>query len=313
MVGVSHAQPFRLERSTLIAPASNPKMLAKAAAANADAVCMDLEDAVAPDRKAEARGHVIEALNTLDFMGKIRQVRINGLDTPYAYRDLVEIVEVAGAALDLVVLPKAGGAEDIRFVATLLDQIEQATGLRRRIGIAALIETVAGVARIQDIAAADPRLESLIFGSGDFAASMHMPLETIGGADAHDEIYPGHRWHFTLQSIAVAARLNGLRAIDGPYADIQDQEGLERFARIGRAMGFDGKWCIHPRQTETVDAVYSPSEAELAYARRVMDAYAEAEAAGTGAITIDGKMVDAANLRMCRHVLAKAEGARRNS
>lgn len=303
----------RLERSTLIVPASNPRMIEKAAAARADAVCIDLEDAVAPDMKAEARTHVVDALNGLDFGGKLRQVRINGLDTPFAYRDLVEVVEGAGANLDLVVLPKAGRREDVLFVTTLLDQVEMATCLENRIGIAALIETASGIAQIQEIAGASPRLESLIFGSGDFAASMQMPLDTIGGEDENDALYPGHRWHFALQSIAVAARVHGLRAIDGPYAGIRDPEGLERFARMSRSLGFDGKWCIHPSQPETVNAVFSPGEKEIDFARRVMDAYAEAQAAGTGVITVDGKMVDAANLRMCRNVLAKAEGARRFS
>ncbi len=308
---MTEAPPIRIERSTLVVPGANPKMIAKAAAAASDAVCLDCEDAVAPDNKAEARQHVIEALQTLDFGHRLRQVRINALDTPFAYRDLVDIVEGAGAALDLIVLPKAGRADDIRFVATCLDQIEAAMAIPRRIGIAAMIETAEGLANIQQIAASSPRLESLIFGSGDFAASMQMPLETIGGEDENDRLYPGHRWHFVLQSIAVAARANGLRAIDGPYADFRDAEGLERYAKFGRVLGFDGKWCIHPGQPETVNAIYSPTQRELDHARRVMAAYAEAQAAGTGAISVDGKMVDAANLRMCRQVLARAEGARR--
>jgi len=195
----------------------------------------------------------------------------------------------------------------------LLDQVEEATGHHEPIGIAALIETAAGIANINEIAATSGRLESLVFGSGDFAASMQIPLDTIGGEDENDALYPGHRWHFALQSIAIAARVNGLRAIDGPYAGIRDPEGLERFARVSRSLGFDGKWCIHPSQPETVNAIFSPSEREVEFARRVIDTYAEAQAAGTGVITVDGKMVDAANLKMCRTVLAKAEGARRFS
>ncbi|MEL6753835.1 MAG: CoA ester lyase [Pseudomonadota bacterium] len=310
---MSKTRPFRLERSTLIVPASNPRMIEKAAAAKADAVCVDLEDAVAPTMKAEARNHVVAALNALDFGGKQRQVRINGLDTPFAYRDLIEVVEGAGDKLDLIVLPKASRREDVAFVATMLDQVEEAMGHKEPTGIAALIETAAGIDNINEIAATSARLESLIFGSGDFAASMQMPLETIGGEDENDSLYPGHRWHFALQSIAIAARVNGLRAIDGPYAGIRDPEGLERFARVSRSLGFDGKWCIHPSQPEIVNAVFSPSEREVEFARRVIDTYAEAQAAGTGAITVDGKMVDAANLKMCRTVLAKAEGARRFS
>lgn len=301
---------IRLERSTLIVPASRPAMIAKAAMARADAVCIDCEDAVAPDMKTDARVNVVEALNTLNFGDKLRQVRINALDTEYAYRDLIDIIEGAGQNLDLVVLPKANRAEDVHFVDTLLRQIETACKLPRPIGIGALIETAEGLAHIQDIAASSPRLESLIFGSGDFAASMQMPLETIGGTDSNDRLYPGHRWHFAWQAIVVAARANGLRAIDGPYADIRDSEGLDQFARMGRALGFDGKWCIHPSQPSLVDAVYSPTDAEYRHAQRVIEAYNAALEEGTGAITVDGKMVDAANLKMCRHILAKAEKAR---
>ena len=304
-------RPSRLERSTLIVPASNPAMIVKAAASQADAVCIDCEDAVAPDAKAEARGHAASALNTLDFGGKLRLVRINGLDTPFAYRDLVEIVEGAGANLDLVVVPKVCGRDEVRFVATLLEQIEAAFGLQRPIGIEALIETAAGVLNIREIVTADPRLEALIYGSGDYAASMGMPMETIGGFDAHDALYPGHRWHHVMHTIVGAARAHGLRAIDGPFAGFRDPGELERTARIARAMGFDGKWCIHPSQPAVVNAVFSPNAEEVALAREVTDAYDAATAAGRGAISVRGKMVDAANLRMCRDVLTRAALAER--
>ena len=296
----------RLERSTLVVPASNPGMIAKAAAARADAVCIDCEDAVAPNAKAEARRHVVAALTTLDFGGKVRAVRINGLDTPFAYRDLVEIVEGAGAHLDLVVVPKVGGRDEVRFVSTLLGQIEGAIGLERPIGIEALIETAAGVLNIRQIVDADPRLEALIYGSGDYAASTGMPMEVIGGFDGHDAIYPGHRWHHVMHTIVGAARAHGLRAIDGPYADFRDAAGLERAARIARAMGFEGKWCIHPSQPAVADAVFSPTPDEVAFAREIADAYDAATAGGRGAIAVRGKMVDAANLRMARETLARA-------
>lgn len=303
--------PARLERSTLIVPASNPAMIAKAASARADAICIDCEDAVAPNAKAEARGHAVRALTTLDFGGKLRLVRINGLDTPFAYRDLVEIVEGAGAQLDLVVVPKVGGRDEVRFVSTLLAQIEAACGLTRPIGVEALIETAAGVLNVREIVTSDPRLEALIYGSGDYAASVGMPMETIGGYDAHDALYPGHRWHHAMHSIVVAAHAHGLRAIDGPFAGIRDPAELERTARIGRAMGFDGKWCIHPSQPEVVDAVFSPTPDEVALAREVTAAYDAATAEGRGAISVRGKMVDAANLRMCRDTLARAAAAER--
>ncbi len=301
--------PERLERSILIVPGSNPAMIAKAATATADAVCIDLEDAVAPDAKAQARTHAVEALNALDFGGKVRLVRINGLDTPFAYRDLVEVGEGAGANLDLIVVPKVNGRDEVRFVDSFLTQIEAACGFARPIGIEALIETAAGVLNIREIVTASPRLEALIYGSGDYAASMGMPMETIGGFDANDDLYPGHRWHHVMHTLVGAARAHGLRAIDGPFADFRNAEGLERAARIGRAMGFDGKWCIHPSQPATVDAIYAPTAADIARASEVVAAYDAATAAGRGAISVGGKMVDAANLRMCRDTLARARRA----
>lgn len=298
--------PLRLERSVLLVPASNPAMIAKAAAAKADAICIDCEDAVAPDAKADGRAAAITALTTLDFGGKLKAVRINGLDTPYAYRDIVEIVEAAGAQLDLMVVPKVNGRDEVRFVDTLLTQIETATGLTRPIGIEALIETAAGALNIREIVTASSRLEALIYGSGDFAASMQMPMETIGGFGEADVQYGAHRWHHIMQTIVTAARAHGLRAIDGPFAGIKDAETLTRTARMGRAMGFDGKWCIHPSQPTAVDEIYSPTPREIAWAQAVSAAYDAARAAGRGAITVEGKMVDAANLRMCEAILVRA-------
>ena len=301
--------PDRLERSVLVVPASNPAMIAKAAGAKADAICIDCEDAVAPDQKAAARANVVQALTTLDFGTKLRQVRINGIDTPFAYRDLTEIVEGAGASLDIIVVPKANGRDELKFVDTLLTQIEAATGLTTPIGIEALIETAAGIHNIRDVVTSSPRLEALIFGSGDYAASMQMPLETIGGLDANDALYPGHRWHHPMHTIVAAARASGLRAIDGPFAGIRDPEGLDRMARIGRVMGFDGKWCIHPSQPETVDRIFAPSAKEIEIAQATLAAYAQAVAEGRGAVSYNSKMVDAANLRMCGQTMARARRA----
>ena len=307
---MSGAGAQRIARAVLIVPASSPAMIAKAAASDADEVCIDLEDAVAPDHKAAARGHVVEALRSLDFGGKTRAVRINGVDTPYAYRDVIEVVEAAGAALDTLVVPKVSGADELRFVDLLLRQIEDAAALPRPIGLEALVETAAGVLNIAAVAGATPRLEALIFGSGDFAASMQMPLETIGGFDAHDALYPGHRWHHAMQSIVTAARARGLRAVDGPYAAFKDADGLDRACAIGRALGFDGKWCIHPGQVTAVNAAYSPSSAEIGWAREVTAAYDQALAAGRGAVSVGGKMIDEASLRACRLILGRARRAR---
>jgi citrate lyase beta subunit len=295
----------RLTRSQLYVPASKPAMIAKAAASAADAVCIDLEDSVTPAEKASSRSKVIHALREVDFGRKVRMFRINALDTPFAYRDLVEVVEAAGERVDVVMIPKVGSARDLHFVDTLLTQIETNGRLTRRIGIEAQIETASGFLHAVEIASASPRLEALIFGAGDFAASMHMPSSGIGEADEHDEIYPGHRWHAVMQTIVAASRANGLRCLDGPYAGYTDAAGLARACRIALAMGFDGKQCIHPSQLAAVNATFTPSLEEVTKAGAVLKAYEAAAAAGQGAATHDGRMIDAANLRMARTILER--------
>ena len=295
----------RLSRSLLFVPGSKPAMMAKAAASEADMVCLDLEDSVVPAEKAASRAHVVRALREIDFGRRTRIVRINGLDTPFTYRDLVDVVEEAGDRIDLIMLPKAGAARDVAFVETLLTQLEAHSGLERRIGIEAQIESAAGFLNVREIASASPRLEALIFGPGDFAASMQMPSTNIGELDQHDAVYPGHRWHAVMQTIVAAARANGLRCMDGPYAAYQDASGLDKMALIARSMGFDGKQCIHPAQLATVNAVFSPTEEEVQRAERVVAAYEAAVAGGQGAASYEGRMIDAVTLRMARSILAK--------
>jgi len=295
----------RLTRSTLFVPASRPAMIAKAAASAADVVCIDLEDSVTPDEKAASRTHVVRALRDLDFGPRARMVRINALDGPFAYRDLVEIVEGAGDHLDLVMVPKAGSARDVAFVDMLLSQIESNVRVGTPIGIEAQIETARGYLDARVIAESSPRLEALVFGAGDYAASMRMPSSAIGEFDVHDEVYPGHRWHAVMHTIVAAARANGLRCMDGPYAGYTDAVGLERACRIAQSLGFDGKQCIHPAQLATVNAVFSPSEDEVRKAAAIVHAYEEAVAAGKGAATHDGRMIDAANVRMARTTLER--------
>ena len=295
----------RLTRSQLYVPASKPAMIQKAAASAADAVCIDLEDSVTPAEKATSRANVIHALKEIDFGRRVRMFRINGLDTPFAYRDLVEVVEAAGDRLDAVMIPKAGSARDIEFVDTLLTQIEAHIRLTRQIGLEAQIETASGFLHAVEIAGASPRLEALIFGAGDYAASMRMPSSAIGEADEHDEIYPGHRWHAVMHTIVAAARANGLRCLDGPYAGYTDEAGLARACQIALAMGFDGKQCIHPAQLAAVNATFTPSLQEVTKAGAVLKAYEAAAAAGQGAATHDGRMIDAANLRMARTILER--------
>ena len=295
----------RLTRSQLYVPASKPAMIQKAAASAADAVCIDLEDSVTLAEKASSRANVIRALKEIDFGRRIRMFRINALDTPFAYRDLVEVVEAAGDRLDVVMIPKAGSARDVEFVDTLLTQIEAHIRLTRPIGLEAQIETASGFLHAAEIAGASPRLEALIFGAGDYAASMRMPSSAIGEADEHDEVYPGHRWHAVMHTIVAAARANGLRCLDGPYAGYTDEAGLARACQIALAMGFDGKQCIHPAQLAAVNATFTPSLQEVTKAGAVLKAYEAAAAAGQGAATHDGRMIDAANLRMARTILER--------
>lgn len=299
--------PTRLMRTMLFVPGSKPALMAKAAASDADAVCLDLEDSVVPAEKAASRRHVVRGLLEIDFGPRVRMVRINALDGAFAYRDLVEVIEEAGDRVDLVMLPKAASPGEVEFVDRMLTQIEAHRGFTRRIGIEAQIESAAGFLHAREIAAASPRLESLIFGPGDFAASMRMPLSNIGEFDRHDELYPGHRWHAVMQTIVAAARANGLRCMDGPYAAYTDVQGLDRACLIARSLGFDGKQCIHPAQLQTVNAVFSPSEDEVDRATAVVRAYDASVAAGQGAATHDGRMIDAVSLRMARTVLDRRD------
>lgn len=300
-----HTIPPRKQRSLLFVPASNPTMIAKAAASAADAICIDLEDSVADSEKPAARVNAIHALKSLDFGSRLRIFRINPLDTQYAYRDLVEVVEAVGEHIDVVMLPKTSSPYDVAFVDTLLTQIELHRQFTRPIGIEAQIETAGGFVNIREIAGSSTRLESLIFGPGDFAASMRMPASSVGEMDQHDALYPGHRWHSAMHAIIAAARANGLRCMDGPYAGFKDAAGFERSCRIAHALGFDGKQCIHPSQLATTNEVFSPSTEEVAQAQRVVDACDEATKTGRGAASLDGKMIDAASLRMALVVLER--------
>jgi citrate lyase beta subunit len=294
----------------LAVPASNLEMARKALASAADSVFLDLEDAVAPDEKPSARKKVVRALEKLDWRSRPTIYRTNALDTPYFYRDVIEVVEEAGERLNSILIPKVQRPEDLHVAATLLFQIELAVGLEPgKIKIEGQIESAEGLLNVDDIALATERLAALHFGPGDFAASVHMPQINIGTMDEWDETYPGHRFHYALQRIVVAARSAGLRAVDGPVADYRDEEGLRQSCLIARSLGFDGKWCIHPAQIEVVNEVFSPTEREIGWAKKVVEAYEEANAAGTGAIGIDGRMIDAASIKMAQNTLDLARGA----
>ena len=291
----------------LFVPASQRRMIEKAAASTAEAVCLDLEDSVPVADKPAARASAAAAFRELDFGPRLRILRINGLDTPFAYRDLIEVVEAAAAHIDLIMLPKAGAPKDVQFVETLLTGIEAAfPGSGEPIGIEAQIETAAGFLYAREIAQASPRLRALIFGPGDYAASMRMPSASIGEPDDQDSLYPGHRWHAVMHTIVAAAHANGLRAMDGPFAAFRDAAGFAKSCRIARAMGFDGKQCIHPGQLNAVHEIFGPSAQELEHAARMVEEYNRAAAEGRGAASLDGKMIDAANVRMARVMLQRA-------
>ncbi|MGH2557909.1 MAG: HpcH/HpaI aldolase/citrate lyase family protein [Thermomicrobiales bacterium] len=294
---------MRLERSELAVPASNWRMIEKAAGLDADVAFLDLEDAVAPGEKAAARVNVVRAFRELDWGRKPRAFRANALDTPFFYRDLIDVVEGAAHRVDLVILPKARRQEDVYVVATLLGQLEMALGIEPRIGVEVQIESAEGLLNAAGIAKTSDRVEALIFGPGDYAASVGMPSESIGVADDWDATYGADRWHYAMSTIVVAARAAGVRAIDGPYADYRDPDGLRSASRKARALGYDGKWCIHPSQVPIVNDVFTPSPSEVAWARTVVSAYEAATRAGQGAVSVEGQMVDAASIRMARRVL----------
>jgi len=314
--------PVRLHRSELCVPGTNMRMLEKAPGLGADVVMLDLEDAVAPDDKPDARENVIAALRELDWGACCVSVRINGLDTHYCYRDIVDIVEQSGRFLDTVLVPKVASAGDIHLVATLLEQIEEAVGIENPIGITALIETAPGMVNLDEIAASCPeRLEALIFGVADYAASIQSHTASIGGSDAgyavltdpngdsdvDRELHWGDQWHYPLARIAVTCRAHGLRPIDGPFGDFGDADGYTVAARRASILGFEGKWCIHPSQIELANEVFSPNQRLVSRTRRIMAAMEEAAHAGKGAVSLDGRLIDAASLRMAEHLLTKIE------
>ena len=296
----------RLQRSELAVPASNPAMIDKAADSAADYVFLDLEDAVAPPEKEKARKLAIQALNDIDWAakGKTISVRINGLDTHYMYRDVVDVMEQAGDRVHTLLVPKVGVPADLYMVEAMVNQIEQGCGLSTRVGLEALIETALGMANVEAIAQFGGRLEALHFGVGDYAASLRARTTVIGGQNPD---YPGDIWHAGLARMIVACRAYGLRAIDGPFGDIADPEGYQAAAKRAAALGCEGKWAIHPTQIAAANDVFSPPEAEVTRARRIIEELRRAEAEGRGAATLDGKMIDAASEKMANNVLVMAE------
>lgn len=296
-------RPARARRSQLSVPGSSEKMLEKAAHSQADHVFCDLEDAVAPSAKVGARQKIIQALNTLDWGGKVRCVRINDVTTEWCHGDIIEVVEGAGENLDTIMLTKPYGPADVVFLDRMLTQLEKKLGLKKKIGIEVLIEEVQALQNVEAIAASSDRLECLIFGMGDYSGSQGIDVRSIGSADG----YPGDIFHYARWRITMAARAVGIVAVDGPFANFKDDEGYRTEAMRARAIGMVGKWAIHPSQIAPALEVFSPSVEDVARARKQEAAYREAEAQGLGAVQVDGVMIDVAVLRLTRNVLEKAE------
>ena len=315
---VEQATP-RLNRSELAVPGSNPKLFEKAAASDVDVVFLDLEDAVAPDEKEQARKNVIEAINDIDWGNKTLSVRINGLDTHYMYRDVVDVLEQTGERLDLFMIPKVGTAADVYAVDMLTSQVEAAVDRKKRIGFELIIEIALGMANVDAIAGASKRNESLHFGVADYAASTRARTTVIGGpnpmygvltdrdGDAPRDYHWGDMWHYAISRMVVAARANGLRPVDGPFGDFSDPDGYKAQANRAAVLGCEGKWAIHPSQVGLANEVFSPSEAEVDRARRILEAMDQAQKEGKGAVSLDGRLIDIASIKQAENLVQKAK------
>jgi malyl-CoA/(S)-citramalyl-CoA lyase len=313
---IEQAQP-RLHRSELAVPGTDPALFKKAAQSNADVIFLDCEDAVAPDDKEKARKNIIAGLNEVDWGSKTMMVRINGLDTHYMYRDVVDIVE-ACPRLDMILIPKVGVAPDVYAVDMLVTQIEAAKQRDKRIGFAVLIETALGMANVETIAQASRRLEAMSFGVADYAASTRARTTVIGGvnkdsgvltdkdADGTRQYFWTDPWHAAQTRMLVACRAYGLRPIDGPFGDFKDPDGYIAAANRAAVLGYEGKWAIHPSQIDLANQVFTPSDAEVTKARRILEAMTQAAKDGRGAVSLDGRLIDMASIRMAQALIAKA-------
>ena len=292
----------RLQRSELAVPGSSPKMFEKALNSEADFVFLDLEDAVSPNDKISARENVIKALKEMDWRGKGKtiSVRINGLDTHYMYRDVVEIMVQAGEYVDTLLIPKVGVSGDVYMVDCMVNQIEQERNLKNKVGLECLIETALGMVNIEEIAKSSSRLEALHFGVADYAASLRARTVVIGGLNPD---YPGDQWHHGLAKLVATCRAYGLRPIDGPFGDFNDSDGYIDAAKRGAAIGIEGKWAIHPSQIQHANEVFSPPVKEVEKANRIIEELKKAAEEGKGAAQLDGRMIDAASERMAKNIV----------
>ena len=297
-------RPKRARRCQLSVPGSSEKMMTKAAGLAVDHIFLDLEDAVAPAEKPSARGKIVEALNNLDFGNSVRCVRINDIETPWAYKDIIEVVTGAGENLDTIMIPKVKHAHEVKWVDILIHQIEQDIGLKQRIGIELLIEEVEGIQNVDEIATATTRLEAMVFGMGDYSASQGVDVKEA--MSSGDSVYPGDIWHYQRQRVVIACRAAGIDAVDGPFGNFRDPDSYEREATRAMVLGCVGKWAIHPAQVEIAQRVFSPTQEEVDRARKIVQAYDAAVARGEGAAQVDDAMIDAASVRLVQNTLDKA-------
>ena len=305
-VGDAPTRPPRLRRSVLVVPGSSPDMLAKAAQRGADELIFDLEDAVAPDRKSEARQTVIEALHTHDFGDTVLGVRVNDATTPFMYADIVALLGGAGGRFDCLIVPKLDHPGQLWFVEHLCTQVEAARGLERRHGLEVQVESGAGSVNLLDAVRVTDRVESVVFGPGDYAANIGVPQLDVGMPDPD---YPGYQWASVVGRLVDAARSVGADAVDGPYSDFGDPEGFRRMATRARLLGMDGKWCIHPAQIELANETFTPTPEQFAAATALLIAYGEATAEGRGAATYGGRMIDEASRKMAAKLVARGRAA----
>ncbi|WP_319825081.1 L-malyl-CoA/beta-methylmalyl-CoA lyase [Thalassovita sp.] len=303
----------RPNRCQLFGPGSNTKLFAKMAASEADVINLDLEDSVAPTDKDAARANIIKAIGEYDWGNKTLSVRINSLDTPYWYRDVVDLLEQAGERLDQIMIPKVGCAEDIYAVDALVTAIERAKGRTKKINFEVIIESAAGIAHVEEIAAASPRLVAMSLGAADFAASMGMQTTGIGGTQENyymlrgDQKFWSDPWHWAQAAIVAACRTHGVLPVDGPFGDFSDDEGYIAQAKRSATLGMVGKWAIHPKQIALANQVFTPSEEAVAEAREILAAMEQAKANGEGATVYKGRLVDIASIKQAEVIVAQAE------
>ena len=305
--------PARPNRCQLFGPGSRPALFEKMAASAADVINLDLEDSVAPSDKDAARANIIQAISSIDWGKKTLSVRINGLDTPYWYRDVVDLLEQAGPRLDQIMIPKVGCAADVYAVDALVTAIERAKGRTKPISFEVIIESAAGIAHVEAIAASSPRLQAMSLGAADFAASMGMQTTGIGGTQENYYMlregvkHWSDPWHWAQAAIVAACRTHGILPVDGPFGDFSDDEGFRAQALRSATLGMVGKWAIHPKQVALANEVFTPSEAAVADARAILAAMEDAKANGQGATTYKGKLIDIASMKQAEVIVKQYE------